>query len=54
MIDTIYRANREWFDNNLLSYAEKDKYSDVLEWIYYIYNLERKKNNYELLSKSEI
>lgn len=54
MIDEIYFANKEWFDNNLLSYAEKDKYSDVLEWAYYIYNHERKKNNYELLSKPVI
>lgn len=53
MIDTIYYANREWFDNNLLSFAEEDKYSDVLEWIYYIYNCERKKYKYELVSKSE-
>lgn len=54
MIDTIYRANRDWFDNKLLSYAEKDEYSDVLKWIYYIYDRERKKNKYELLSKSKI
>lgn len=49
MIDEIYSANAVWFDKNLSKYAKKDGYSEVREWIYYIYNQEREKNKYELL-----
>lgn len=54
MIDEIYSENQKWFDNNLKEHAKQDGYSDVLEWVYHIYDDERAKNGYELLSTSKI
>lgn len=54
MIDEIYSENQKWFDNNLKEHAKQDGYSDVLEWVYHIYDDERAKYRYELLSTSKI
>lgn len=48
-LNMIYEGNKEWYDENLIAYARRDNFDDVLSWIYAIYNEERKKNSYELI-----
>ena len=49
-LQMIYENNKKWFDDTLLTHANRDGFDSVLPWLCNIYNLERKKNHYELIA----
>lgn len=48
-LDMIYENNKEWYDKNFLLYAQESGYNNVIQWIYDIYNEERKVKHYDLI-----
>ena len=43
LIKKVYEANKTWYDNNLIKYANEDGFSCVKDWIIHIYDIERAK-----------